>query len=568
MSDKTLEQTEQITQIAKKGIQKIGSKIGKTAGRFLLKLLAPYLPVIIGAVIVIILVFAATSVIYAQLTSDHNDIQTVEGTNADQYIEQAVAKANAREQHDAYGRDASLELTKGQVWAILTFANSAASKKISEQEIDKIAEDLKPYFKYQTVERIIEQLKPVTDPETGEVVKNEDGSEKKEWVVISKDYEDVLISADTIIGNYTYTYKKVTETSGDTRITYMQPYETKQNGEPYSRLKKYLLDNFKLSDSDIDIAVQAVLEASAGFETNQDRMAWLMGYGGGYTGGMNYIGIPADIIPAIQEASKMFNIPEWLIAAVIKVESNFNPLARNPTTGAYGLMQIMPFHIDGGLFERLGFDRVADRDNPRAQVIAGTYLLKMHIGNITVDWLTDLWKQQTLKGLANYGGYADDRLDEAEAKYVSKIWAAADMYKSTGVNTGMIWPVPGYTRISSYFGSRTDPITGKPAYHSGIDIPAPAGTQVLSASSGTVIYAGWNDDYGNLVVIESGMYNILYGHNSKLLVSEGQTVQQGQPIALSGNTGRSTGPHLHFGISVGRWTCGRWLDPLSQVLPR
>jgi murein DD-endopeptidase MepM/ murein hydrolase activator NlpD len=194
--------------------------------------------------------------------------------------------------------------------------------------------------------------------------------------------------------------------------------------------------------------------------------------------------------------------------------------------------------------------------------------LKGHIGNITVDWNSEIWKQQTLKGLANYGGYTNDRLAEAEEKYVSKIWAAADSYKTSGITTGISWPLPGHTKISSYFGGRADPITGKQADHSGIDIPVPEGTPVLSASNGTVVFAGWNDAYGNVVIIESGQYNILYGHNSKLLVTTGQTVQQGQQISLAGTTGRSTGPHLHFGISIGKWTNGRWINPLSQVTPK
>jgi hypothetical protein len=564
MADEAVEKSGQIEQKAKDSAKKVGGKVvkkaGKAVGKFLLQLILPYLPIIIGAVLVIVLVFSVTSVIYAQLTSEHSDIQTEEKTNADEEIKAAVAKANARSQFDAYGRDAQLELTTGQVWAVLTYKNSAINKKISKQVINDTAEELKPYFKYRTEERIVEQLQPIIDPETGEKT-------GEEWVTVSTSTENLLDSADTILGNYAYTYKKVTQTNGDTRVTYMQPYETKQIGEEYARLKKYLDEKFNLTDFDIDTAVQAVLEASAGFETNQERMTWLMGYGGGF-GNINYIGIPADIIPAIQEASKKFGIPEWLIAAVIRIESNFNPLARNSTSGAYGLMQIMPFHIDGGLFERLGFDRVADRDNPRAQVMAGTSLLKSHIGNISVDWQTDAWKQQTLKGLANYGGYTNDRLAEAESKYVSKIWAAADMYKQSGINTGMIWPLPGHTGISSYFGGRSDPITGKQAEHSGIDIPAPTGTPVIAASSGTVVFAGWNNAYGNLVVIESGMYNILYGHNSRLLVSEGQTVQQGQQISEVGSTGRSTGPHLHFGMAVGKWTNGRWFDPLTQVSPR
>lgn len=562
LPDNAEQKSKQAEQAVTSGIKKAGGKAVKAGGKLILKMLAPYLPIIIAVVVVVVLIFTATSVIYAQLTTDHSDIETEEGEIADECITKAVKKATARSQYDTYGRDAMLELTEGQVWSVITFKNTATNTKITVDEINKTAEDMKPFFEYMTADRITEQLQTFTDPETGETW--------SEWVVIDKSTDTLLTHADSIIGEYSYTYKKVTNTSGNTRTTYMQPLETKLIGEQYARLKKYLKEELKLGDNDMDIVIQSVLEASAGFENNQQRMDWLLGYGTGISlpGNTNYTGIPADIIPAIQEASQKFGIPEWLIAAVIKIESGFNPLARNASSGAYGLMQIMPFHIDGGLFERLGFDRVADRDNPRAQVIAGTSLLKGHIGNITVDWNSEIWKQQTLKGLANYGGYTDDRLAEAEEKYVSKIWAAADSYKTNGITTGISWPLPGHTKISSYFGGRADPITGKQADHSGIDIPVPEGTPVLSASNGTVVFAGWNDAYGNVVIIESGQYNILYGHNSKLLVTTGQTVQQGQQISLAGTTGRSTGPHLHFGISIGKWTNGRWINPLSQVTPK
>jgi hypothetical protein len=556
-----VQKSEQMHNTAKKALY----KTGKFAGRFLFKLIRPYIPILILVAVLIVLLFSATSIIYAQLTTEQSDIKADDGELVAQYIKEEVTKVNARNQYDAYGRDVVLELTEGQVWALLVFRNSAGTGEVSETEIQNITQELKPNFTYQTFERIVERLDVVIDPETEEPVLNNDGTQKKEWVVISRNRESLLSSADTIMGQYTYTYKETIETNNDTRITYMRPFETKLTGEPYERLRTYLEQNFNLHDDDIAVAVQAVLEASIGFETQEDRMAWLIG--GGSTWSMSYVGIPADIIPAIQEAAQMYNIPEWLISAVIRIESNFNPLACNPSSSAYGLMQIMPFHIEGGLFERLGFSRTVDRDNPRAQVIAGTYLLRRHIGNIAVDWFSEIWKQQTLKGIANYGGYPNNKLQEAEAKYVSKVWATADMYKTSGINTGMIWPLPGHIQISSYFGTRADPITGEKAFHSGVDIPVPVGTPVLSATSGRVVFAGSSGGYGNMVVIESGRYNILYAHNSTFLVHEGQEVRAGHPIAKSGNTGRSTGPHLHFSVSIGHYKNGGFIDPLSQITP-
>ena len=101
--------------------------------------------------------------------------------------------------------------------------------------------------------------------------------------------------------------------------------------------------------------------------------------------------------------------------------------------------------------------------------------------------------------------------------------------------------------ITSGVGMRIDPIDGKLRHHNGIDIAIREGTPVTAAASGVVVYSGQRHGYGNTVLVEheNGMVT-LYGHNSRLLVSAGQPVDRDTVIALSGNTGRSTGPHLHF----------------------
>lgn len=567
MQNSTAQQSQEIYNTGKVFLK----KARRLASHFLFNLLKPYIPFLIGFAVIFLLVLAVSTVFFAQLTAEPGTVKAEDGETLEVYIKEAVEKANDRSQYDSYGRDIMLELTEGQVWALVAFKNTASTLELTKEEIDKMASKLKPLFKYTVHERIIETLVTETDPETGEPVLNEDGTVKKKWVVTSRTPETLLVSADTLLGKYEYTYKKVTETNGDVRITYMQPYETKLVGEPYERLKKFLKEELKIAEGDMDIAVQAVLECAAGYQWREERMAWLLG--GSTSWNMNYTGIPAEIIPAIQEASQRFNIPEWLIAGVIEIESSFNPLARNPNSGAYGLMQIMPSHIEGGLFERLGFNRTADRDNPRAQIIAGTYLLYRHISQYidpaAVDWNSDMWKQQTLLGIINYGGYTNDRVEEGKAKYASKVWAAADMYRlggSTGVY--MMWPLPGKTYISSHFGARIDPVYGTQAFHNGIDIPAEVGTPVLSATSGTVVFSGWAGGYGNLVVIESGRYQFLYAHNSRNLVQAGDRVSQGQIIAEVGSTGKSTGPHLHFGISIGDYRNEKFINPLTLVNPR
>ena len=129
-------------------------------------------------------------------------------------------------------------------------------------------------------------------------------------------------------------------------------------------------------------------------------------------------------------------------------------------------------------------------------------------------------------------------------------------------NGYFIWPV--YGRITSYFGYRS--IFGSYSYHGGIDIATSYGTSIAAADGGTVVFAGRatgsNWSYGNLVIVDHGNgKQTYYGHCSSVLVSAGQHVYQGQPIARVGSTGRSTGNHCHFEVKIG----GTSVNPLSYL---
>jgi murein DD-endopeptidase MepM/ murein hydrolase activator NlpD len=117
------------------------------------------------------------------------------------------------------------------------------------------------------------------------------------------------------------------------------------------------------------------------------------------------------------------------------------------------------------------------------------------------------------------------------------------------------WPLAG--RVNSSYGWRRDPFTGGRDFHTGIDIGAPVGSPVRSATAGRVAFAGWMGGYGKSVVVEKGGLMIIYAHCSKLKVRPGQSVKKGQTVALVGSTGRSTGPHLHFEIRLN----GRAVNP-------
>ena len=107
------------------------------------------------------------------------------------------------------------------------------------------------------------------------------------------------------------------------------------------------------------------------------------------------------------------------------------------------------------------------------------------------------------------------------------------------------------SRVTSEFGYRKDPFTGETRGHTGMDLSVPTGTPVRAALSGTVTVSQYNSSYGYYVVVDHGNgLSTLYAHNSKLLVRVGQTVEAGDVVSLSGSTGRSTGPHLHFEVRV------------------
>jgi len=133
-------------------------------------------------------------------------------------------------------------------------------------------------------------------------------------------------------------------------------------------------------------------------------------------------------------------------------------------------------------------------------------------------------------------------------------------YQPVSGSGRFIWPVNGV--ITSPFGYRNHPIFGRQILHSGIDIGVDSGTPVHAADSGVVVEAGWLGGYGYAVVIDHGNgLSTLYGHNSSLNVSAGQSVSQGQVIAYSGSTGNSTGPHVHFEVRAN----GDPVDPTGYL---
>ena len=123
---------------------------------------------------------------------------------------------------------------------------------------------------------------------------------------------------------------------------------------------------------------------------------------------------------------------------------------------------------------------------------------------------------------------------------------------------------PAGGTVTSEFGYRVDPFTKQQRFHSGLDIAGPIGTPIYTPESGTVAFSGTYAGYGNMVLIKhdrQGLYTI-YGHCSKNLVHEKDRVRSGQPLALMGSTGRSTGSHLHFEVHYNN----KYMNPVDYLL--
>lgn len=173
-------------------------------------------------------------------------------------------------------------------------------------------------------------------------------------------------------------------------------------------------------------------------------------------------------------------------------------------------------------------------------------------------------KQERLRADLAQDKVALEKILDETKKEADKIVNMIRSLQSSGAYVGgeLQWPVTGYSRISSPFGNRIHPILKTKKFHSGIDVPAPSGVAVVAAGSGKVVTSGTLGSYGRTVIVDhGGGIMTLYAHNSKLLVSVGDTVTKGQRIANIGSTGASTGPHLHFEVRKN----GQYVNPVPYV---
>ena len=148
-----------------------------------------------------------------------------------------------------------------------------------------------------------------------------------------------------------------------------------------------------------------------------------------------------------------------------------------------------------------------------------------------------------------------------EQQSLAEIEGAVKEQEARLKNMPSIWPVQGW--VASGYGYRRDPFTGRRALHPGLDIVAPTGTPVAATAAGRVIHAGWKRGWGRCVEVNHGHgIRTFYVHCRSLKVRTGDNVLRGDVIATVGNSGRSTGTHLHYGVLAG----GKWVNPDNYLL--
>jgi hypothetical protein len=276
--------------------------------------------------------------------------------------------------------------------------------------------------------------------------------------------------------------------------------------------------------------------------------------------------IPPGLVDIYRKAQARYGVAWSVLAAINSVETGFGRDVRVSPAGAVGWMQIMPATWSGTGNPNARNDKASpavDTDPHRISQYGGYGVDADGDGAANpyspADAIFSAAHILQKNGFLNDPEQAIYRYNQ-DYSYVRKVLDLAARFGSMApaADGDPVWPVPpNFREIESPFGSRPDPFDYSEDYHYGIDIAVPEGTPVYAVAGGQAIFAGNEQGYGRCVQIRHSGYITLYGHLSDLGVHPGDMVSAGQAIALSGSTGKSTGPHLHFGVMLN----GQFVDP-------
>jgi len=190
-----------------------------------------------------------------------------------------------------------------------------------------------------------------------------------------------------------------------------------------------------------------------------------------------------------------------------------------------------------------------DRENKKVQLASRRAEQTEYLQNIGRN------KTQLTKAL--------EELEQASNELEAMLQKVQSGNGNTSYGTGTYtWPTPGWTTITSSYGMRFHPILKVNKMHTGVDIGAPRGANIVAVDGGKVAFVGWMSGYGQVVLLDHGnKISTLYVHQDRILVSKGQVVEKGQTIGKVGSTGWSTGPHLHFEVRIN----GKHTNPLKYI---